>query len=411
MIRRRYGWIDLLQLVMLAPLAISLGSSGAKPIDLALSDLLLPIGILLFFAVVASGKGINRSHFTILVFSLVICLYFYFIAYLGAVGHNDFVLRIASSIRYMIPFAFTFLAYAVYRNFGGSFLDIMSGAAKASLLILLILLVSDVVFNVSFPSSRWGGKFFAIDVYGFPNSPAVFYTFYLVFLLWAFQIQPSLIYLLGIALCLVIILFTFSRAGWISAFVASVFLISISMKRDVRARKRYSLLFLVVIASVFVEFDRIGQMALPWAYKFDSVSGGDLTFSGRIAIWAQATGLITSRPIFGYGFEPFSNYVPGFDTPHQQYLEIAYKSGLVGLCLVLAFYIGLSWSLVKSLKLSGLSLGARSALHALLAIVLATFVSNFSQPSLSYSPLGNAITFYLSLKYFMLTDERPKASL
>src|SRR5690606_34697220 len=49
-------------------------------------------------------------------------------------------------------------------------------------------------------------------------------------------------------------------------------------------------------------------------------------FSGRTDIWEQTIQLWSERPLWGYAFEPFSNYSE-YDTAHQQYLEILFKAG------------------------------------------------------------------------------------
>lgn len=397
-------WI--VQSLLLLPLALPIGSVGDKPVDLVFSDLLLPVAFFYCLYLILSGGYIARKHAWIVSLSALAIFYFLINPMIGALGSTDGFVRLLSALRFLKHFFFVFVAYMVWRVCKPTIEETFSIGAKVSICIVAILLFSDIFLNPGFPSSRWGGIFLGMTVYGFPNSPAVFYAFYLMFFLCAAQMTRNSIYLLLFFCALLIIFFSFSRAAWVTALLL-VFFISVTTKLFSGRMALITAISLAVASIGFVTYiDEIVKIAEPWMYKIDTLSGKNVTLSGREGIWDLAVSLIVQKPWFGYMFEPFSNYNMVYDTPHQQYLEVTYKSGLVGLLVFVGFYAVFAFGLARKGFFSRGRRDERVPITCLLALLLAIFASNFVQPSVSYSVLGNALVFYLSLSYFVITTEQ-----
>ena len=113
--------------------------------------------------------------------------------------------------------------------------------------------------------------------------------------------------------------------------------------------------------------------------------------SGRFDIWEFALELSAEKPIFGYMFESFSRYTGDVDTPHQQYLEVLYKCGGLGL-LFYGSVLGSCWMVTnRLLRLATFRSPAWYRLHAMVAMLGAVLLGNLTQPNLTYSLTGNMV--------------------
>lgn len=405
-------WLLLVHFFMLLPLALPVGTVGGKPVDLVYSDALLVIAFFYMY-LVALGEGrVARKHANLMFFALGVSVYFLAVSVLGAMAFGDTAIRVLSALRFLKPFLFSCAAYMVYRSMRPTLNDVVSGAAKISVLMVVLLLLSDVFFNSSFPSSRWGGNILGVDVYGFPNSPSVFYAFYVFFSMLALQLTRKYVFVIGVLGGLLLIMFMFSRSGWIAAIILLSIMGVVSSVFSWRAFVGYISVSVLMLIMFWVYYEDIIVIIGPWMYKIDTLSGKNITLAGRQDIWRYAVDLILQKPFFGYSFEPFSHYVADFDTPHQQYLEVAYKAGLAGLFVYLSFYLWLGFQIVRAGISGKLGHGSKITGFFCLAIFLAILASNFAQPSISYSVLGNALVFYFSLIYFIATakDVRNEAN-
>lgn len=73
-----------------------------------------------------------------------------------------------------------------------------------------------------------------------------------------------------------------------------------------------------------------------------NIFGKTVTFSGRLTLWTQAVNLISSSPVIGHGIGEFTEYAFLFHTregvlkgfsPHNGYLLLALRGGILGLTL------------------------------------------------------------------------------
>lgn len=166
-------------------------------------------------------------------------------------------------------------------------------------------------------------------------------------------------YLLFMILCVLGLLITKSRGSLLAFAIAAAFIFY----------KRYGLRFttskrFVAIALMFV----IAVVATGAQYRFATIrSGEDFNVISRFSLWAKAAQLIRMSPVTGVGFGRFNDLnltetigrphldgIPGFaalcTTPkpayndahaHNSYLQFLAETGIVGLGLLLAFWISL----------------------------------------------------------------------
>lgn len=387
--------------LVLLPLALPVGNIGDKPIDLTYSDLLLAISFMYFLFI---GKFIaSRNERKLLSISIFVFSFIVFLGGIGSILKEGDILPFLSSIRFAKHILFVFSAFLIYKLYRPSLDILITYTGYVSLWLVVVLFLSDVFFNPQFPSSRWGGVFLGFETYGFPNSIAVFYSFYICFILILLFSKKRMLIVPILLLILGIVFFTFSRSGWVTALIV---LLPVMIYSSLKSKRlifiNISLLvFLVVCISFF--FDKLFPIIEPWMYKVDTITGKDITVSGRDLIWNEAIKLIYDQPLMGYLFFPFSNYVSGYDTPHQQYLEILYKMGLVGFSLyfLYLFYLylvfakaGWSGNLLRKVVVTSVSL-----------LTLGIMITNFGQPNFSFSLLSNAYIFFLSLYYFVFLGE------
>ncbi|MBJ8419818.1 O-antigen ligase family protein [Acinetobacter courvalinii] len=388
-------------ILMLLPLSLPLGDIGGKPIDLAYSDLLL---VITFFYFIFIGRFLSSSNEKKLIaFSFFT---FIFIISLGAIGsilQGGDILPFLSSVRFSKHILFVLVAFILYKKYKPSLEQLTKYSGMVSILIVILLFFSDLFFNPQFPSSRWGGFFLNFETYGFPNSTAVFYSFYICFILNLIFITKRVLIIPVLLLIVAIVFFTFSRSGWISALIVlfPALVYSSTKSKKIVIFNITLLVFFVVCVSLF--FDKLYPIIEPWMYKVDTMTGKDVTVSGRDLIWSEALKLIYDRPTFGYFFFPFSNYVDGYDTPHQQYLEILYKMGIVGF-LVYSLYLFYIFIVFLKEGLKGVTLRKMTVITFTL-LTIAIVITNFGQPNLSFSLIGNAYVFFLSLYYFVFLNE------
>lgn len=403
---RSLGWswrFFILLFLILVPLALPFGSVGDKPIDFTYSDLVLLGSFVSFIYYLFRGIRVSHAHARLLLAGGGAFFIFLFLGIFAVILDASSFLPLLSNLRFSKHLLFVFVAYVAYLMFKPSQLEVVRYSGLLAVVMVFALFASDMVFNPVFPSSRWGGFFFDFETYGFPNSVAVYYSLYLSMILVFLHLSKNAFLLPVVFLLVLIVFFTFSRAAWVTLLIAVLPVLFYSLFRSARLALLYGAAFAVLLFSIVPFYVHFKDVIDPWMYKIDTLTGKDISLSGREYIWAEALSLINSRPLFGYFFEPFSNYVSGYDTPHQQYLEILYKSGIFGFLVYFGFFTYL-FSLFSGagFRCGGVS---RVIVYYFGFLVLGVFVSNLGQPNLSFSLLGNALIFFIALYYFVFTGE------
>ncbi len=400
MMNKLFRYITLeqaLTLILIFPVAIRLGNYAGKPIDIVASDALFPFTLLLLF-IFYKVKTIKRRDAFFIHLLLLACIYY---VGLGAVGtlffHHQFI-AIISAIRFskslLLGIVGVFLLpQKSHRRFAKALLAVIA-------VYPVVLLLSDIVFNPKFPRTRLGGWFGSYQIYGFPNSAAlmgvVLSCFLLLFILTANR-KRHLFHLLSLLLYVILSVMSLSRNAVIAevtALTSSYFLI----------KKRIYAMFIILFIGIslyslwgyLLEVDYFYAMQQSLINRFLRTLEQTEDMSGRLVIWEETLELIQDKPLLGYMFEPFSYYHRGHDTPHQQYLEIFYKSGIIGFFLYMGLFVyGLRvcyqvHKIHTEVKVRWMAGGTFLA-----GIVIG--VSNFFQPNLSYSLTANFFWFMVGL--------------
>lgn len=366
------------------PLNITIATVGGKPVDVVPSD----FAILLLPIVVITGARYDLR--SLLTFSPL--LYFIALGFLGAVYNIDGFSSLVSMANFVSPFAQMFVGYWFVRRFGfGS----LKNAYKIYLSVFAVIALTDI-FLGSFPrgcgyEGRWGGCFLGSEVYGFPNSSMSFLVLGAVLLLQAAYNsvgkQRAALYAAYIAVLLVALLSLSRSSVLVSVLVLMLFLLWV---RPVLA------MVLIVVAAMAAMLLSVASLRDLYLFsgiftRFEaSLNAGDIS-TGRFSIWAHTLALIQDSPIIGYAFSQYSQF-SNFGTAHQQYLEILFKSGLLGFIVYFAYFYRVVRGFWQSYVFEAY-FRHRGAGIALGLFVLGVLVSSLFQPLLTYKPMANAIFF------------------
>ena len=208
------------------------------------------------------------------------------------------------------------------------------------------------------------------------NELAVFLAQYVVIFvaLFFYDDHPvrKYFYLFTIALSYYCILFLFSRGGYLAAGAGLLFM------GLIRERKLLLLLFIV-----FIFYQTLLPNAVIERIEMTKTeSGYDGTALQRLGMWEQAQGMISEKPIYGWGFfiTPFIEVKAGWHfgsrawgSFHNNFFQTTVELGIIGLALVLWIYFAGMWLGWRLFKISqdpfakGLGLGMATCAISILA--------------------------------------------
>ena len=376
------GRLNLVFLAMLlSPVVFELAYFSEKPVALNLSDLFVP-----FYLVVLHVNKIRLPKILFFLFSLNLIFGMTW-GLLGSLRDGSF-LNILSSVRFYKCFLYILVgAYFSKKIDPDGIYQILSYFAFG---IVFILILSDCIFTPDFPGVRWGGNFLNFQSYGFPNSFAVFVSFLTIFFFnnYSWSHQRCLSYL-AVGMIALISIFSLSRAA-MATFVIYWSLVLLFGGLSFRV-KLVVMITLPLIACVFlpilIEYSGLADELLFKLHR--TISSEDKT-SGRYEIWLDTIHLIYEKLLFGYFFSPYSDFSE-FGTPHNQYLEIFYKSGMSGFLLYFSSLIILVvLTFIKIKKTFYFNRYKRFVLMLLTLLII-----NMVQPNFSFSTLANFIFFLI----------------
>ncbi len=398
----RLIWIWIIAGVMVWPVSSRVTEAGGKPVDVMLSDfliLLMPFTYLFARSnptksQLQAVKTRNRGYHLMPFLALAFVVYGASLAAIG-VGMSAETIRLYSAFKLVKPVAFVLIGYLL-----GSWTDPLEfletiGRAYG---VIVGLTMYFTVTNPSFPLGEWGKYIFEYELDGYPNMPMSTYASLVPLLLASTENSKNHLLRMvgwGLSACTVlIVLGSMSRSSGIALICGgSAYLIS-------TGRAAYLFAGLTVVAvlaavgfglfTAFNETEVVTVLAERVHERLDRSTESEDPTSGRLEIWILAIELAAEKPIFGYMFEPFSHYYH-FDTPHQQYLEVLYKAGGLGLFL----YVWLLASCFKAIsRLLYLTIrGTKSwyLLHGLSAMLIGILFGNLTQPNLTFSLTGNLV--------------------
>ncbi|MCM3598326.1 O-antigen ligase family protein [Metabacillus idriensis] len=154
---------------------------------------------------------------------------------------------------------------------------------------------------------------------------------------------------IGLTLCILTSLLTFSRGGLISLIL--IFLLYALMNNPIKQLRLIvgligSLTIVAFIAVVVMDFDIFGILGSRVS-DFSSDGG-----SGRFELWGRAVDYFSSNVIFGLGAYNFADYntfeYGDILHVHNTFLDILSESGLLGFCFYLLFVFIVFVQLIQS---------------------------------------------------------------
>lgn len=148
-----------------------------------------------------------------------------------------------------------------------------------------------------------------------------------------------------------------TRGGWLAVVLIFIWIVANATKDWVRLKRGLVALAMLTVLAIpalqpnGVVQSRIGVAVSEFNVFFDH-GKQDTSVGARLAMWSVAMGEIGKAPIFGHGNQGWvetrdaaisdgrlSSFSAGFSHLHNEYLNVAFKRGLVGLALYLAMYL------------------------------------------------------------------------
>jgi O-antigen ligase len=148
-----------------------------------------------------------------------------------------------------------------------------------------------------------------------------------------------------------------TRGGWVAVVLIFIWIVINATKDWVRLRRGLvAFAMLTVLAIPALQPNGVVQLRIAVAVTefnaFVDYGKQDTSVGARLAMWSVAIDEIGKAPIFGHGNQGWievrnaaiadgrlSNFSAGFTHLHNEYLNVTFKRGLVGLALYLALYL------------------------------------------------------------------------
>lgn len=292
----------------------------------------------------------------------------------------------------------------------------LSFAQKDDVLVIVRALVIATIFPILLALWQyWQGvnlfpvTNFEVRVFGtfaHPNVLALFLSFVilqlLIFRATTTHLAYKIAYLMVIFLALITLLLTFGRTAWVGLMVGILLLAFLKF--------RYWFLLIPILVSLIISFvPAISQRFADLQYWTPHTN----TLIWRVELWQNMAQKVLVKPIFGHAlgqFEVVARQIMGqafsLETihPHNDYLEIAFESGLPGLIAYL-FLIGLVLSTaLKAYQKTNDPLTQNIALLVTSGLgsgLIMGLTSNF----LSHTPLQWCIWSVIAALYWLTNQE------
>lgn len=400
----KYRMFVICAILFYLPLAFNVIEFKGKPVDIAASDIIV-LFLLLIYGYMYWQKKVNRRESQYLLLLVVAVTFFLFLAFFGY-GESGGMMPILSAIKFEKVFL-ALIAGMCFSRFC-DFNNFWRISSIAALLILLSLYISQLLISGSF-STRWGATAFGYPVYGFPNSSASYYILFVMFAVIACIRGLNRYAYAGLAfLSAVFMVMSYSRSALvILIFFLLLILFYFPVKKIIIgliAMLPAVLIFCVTLlaASSQSVINDSRSASLNFEARANQTFYSSKPFGGRIEIALETISLVEKKPFFGYKFESFSNYNSVFDTPHNQYLEILFKSGLFGFLLYFGVLVFFLFIVLKKTYSPGVSIMDRRSVVCFLLALLSLMLGNLAQPNFTFTQTGN-VSFFI-LGFLLMTD-------
>lgn len=186
------------------------------------------------------------------------------------------------------------------------------------------------------------------------------------------------------------------RSGYILLFVLVIILLAISFpwKYFLITTLCFCVIFAASITQSQICSERIHQVVTEWNNYKHGEKESDIGF--RLMFHEYAKTLFLTRPYFGFGTAGFSQELrtnnpwpsrKDMIEPHSQYWLVAVEHGILGLAVLLGFFV--------SLLIAAFQLGEMKVI--MIGMLTAFLLANFSDSLLIFSPVGNLFIMFSAL--------------
>jgi O-antigen ligase len=312
-------------------------------------------------------------------------------------------LRMSDWKNYMVIFLVFFLALASIRD------------SKQMRILLFLMCVSMLMLNRTYINTATARDFSAFSYeirdegpmgYAGANGLAALEAQFSAFLLGLYALEgralPKLGYIIVLGTCLVSLMYTLSRGGYVAVLLAALFV------GIVKSRK------LVIVVALFLF---TWQMIVPNAVRervfMTEDSNGQLDHSAavRLTLWDNALEILRGDPVFGTGFDTykFLHAVGPYEDTHNYYVKVALETGVLGFVIFLGLLTKMFLSGYRLFRAragdsfsQGLGLG-------LAGMIVATAVANLFGDRWTYIEETGFMWVILAMviRYQMTLDELP----
>jgi len=391
-------------ILLYLPLAFNVIEFKGKQVDIAASDIII-LFLLLIYGYMYWQKKVSSRDARYLLLPVVAIVAFLLLALFGY-GESGRLMPILSAIKFEKVFL-ALIAGMCFSRFC-DFNAFWRTSSIASLLIVLSLHISELLINSSF-SIRWGATVFGYPVYGFPNSSASYYILFVMLAVIACLRGLNRYMYAGLAfLSAVFMVMSYSRSALvILIFFLLLILFYFPVKKIIKGLNAMLPAVLIFCVTLLASSSQsVINDSKPASFDFESRANqtfySNKPFGGRIEIALETISLVEKKPLFGYKFEPFSNYNSVFDTPHNQYLEILFKSGIFGFLLYFGVLVFFLFIVIKKAYSPSVSLVDRRSVICFLLAFLSLMLGNLAQPNFTFTQTGN-VSFFI-LGFLLMTD-------
>ena len=313
-----------------------------------------------------------------------------------------------------IYFIFLFFIFSIFSLFG--ILEYIYG--KTSVMIQTDVSAGKMFTALNFAHNATGSVY------------AVVSLFALVFFLNEPKKKLKFIYLFVLIICLAGLFLTKSRGSYIGFAIALIFVLWINY----RSLKKFLIsVSIFVIASIPIIFTTGAYKRILQIFKFSKDINTAYTTVVRLELWKKAWYLFLKSPIFGIGFGRFndiepsnyyrlkgfngilsiyndSNYIFSASTAHNSYLQFLAETGIVGLGLLILFWILCYRIIYRAYNSSNNIYNKRIYLSALAGIITLSILS-FTENYMSSTTIMICISIATSLSIGLFWQERSKTNL
>lgn len=394
-------WI--LAIIVVCPIHSTVARVSGRPIDVVPSDLLL-ILVPLAYPFLKSrwpkspGKSvtsaIGRFSFTPAL-ALACIIYMAAVVVLGLAFSGEMI-RLLSALKLAKPIGFIFLGLILT-----SWTDLIKliGLFSRAYAVVVGTVVMFTLADPNFPTCEWGKYFLNFEVSGYPNSSMTFFAVLVPLLIAAsdscnrrsFQwIGRGLA-----AVSAVMVIGSLSRTSTLALFFSTAIYLAMTGRWKFLIGSAVAFSFLSVVGLGIVGASKKAEIvSRPSDRIQDRIVKSDEQYdpsNGRFEIWQFVLELAKERPVFGYLFEPLSRHAGDVETAHQQYIEILYKCGGVGLLLYFLLLFSCLMDTRRLLSLTQRGSVAWFQLHAIAGMLVGVTLGNLTQSNLTFSLTGNIV--------------------